>query len=169
MLKTHAAIRSNNYLLNNNFDDLDRLRDALRPRDVDNAVLLKYSQYVENAFKGLVAGNYADAQGPVLLNKLFSMVCKARATPDLARELCNRFRACGGARLLIENCVSTDPKLQFSSARLLAASLTPENRDYVVKHGLKNVMHVVCAYRHQPNSSVDQSKVSTGNVMTCFK
>lgn len=158
---THVT-RNADDLLNMNFDDLDRMREFANPQDVENAIH-KYSTYLESAVKGLVGGKYNDAKGPTMLNKMFDMICKAWAVPtyELGYALCNTFRNCGGIDLLINNCVSKDQKLQFSSARLLEQCLTTENRAYVVDNGLEKVVHVVCAYKSQV-SSADQSKVSTG-------
>ncbi|KAL5234559.1 hypothetical protein ACI65C_001969 [Semiaphis heraclei] len=168
VIKTHAEIRTEHYLLNTNFDDLDRIRDSMHPRDVENAVN-KYSLYVENAVKGLVAGKFADAQGPNLLNKLYNLLCLASTIRELNSLLRNKFRDSGGTNLLIKNCVSKDPRLQYSSARLLVECLDPANLDYVVQHGLIKVMHVVHAYRRQGQSTVVQSKVSTGLLAKLFE
>lgn len=155
-------IRSVDDLLNTNFDDLDRIREIANPQDVENAIH-KYSLYLENAVKGLTNGKYSDTKGPTMLNKMFDMICKAWAVPtyELGYALCNAFRNCGGMDLLMNNCTSKDPKLQFSSARMLEQCLTAENRAYVVENGLEKVVHVVCEYKSQV-SSADQSKVSTG-------
>uniref|UniRef100_A0A2S2NWH4 ADP-ribosyl cyclase/cyclic ADP-ribose hydrolase n=1 Tax=Schizaphis graminum TaxID=13262 RepID=A0A2S2NWH4_SCHGA len=165
---THV-IRSVDDLLNTNFDDLDQMREIANTQDVENAIK-KYSLYLENAVKGLMSGKYADTKGPIMLNKMFDMICKAWAVPtyELGYALCNTFRDCGGMDLLINNCVSKDQKLQFSSARLLEQCLTTENRSYVVENGLEKVVHVVCAYKSQV-SSADQSKVSTGILEHLFK
>jgi len=144
------------------------MREIANTQDVENAIK-KYSLYLENAVKGLMTGKYADAKGPIMLNKMFDMICKAWAVPtyELGYALCNTFRDCGGMDLLINNCVSKDQKLQFSSARLLEQCLTTENRAYVVENGLEKVVHVVCAYKSQV-SSADQSKVSTGKQNMIF-
>lgn len=149
-------------LLNASFDDLDQMREIADPADVERAVR-KYSAYLECAVRGLSGGKYADAKGPAMLNKMFDMICKAWAVPtyELGYALCDTFRVCGGIDLLINNCVSKDQKLQFSSARLLEQCMTTENRAYVVDNGLEKVVHVVRAYKSQV-SSADQSKVSTG-------
>lgn len=142
------------------------MREVANPQDVENAIQ-KYSLYLESAVKGLTSGKYADARGPTMLNKMFDMICKAWAVPtyELGYALCNTFRDCGGMDFLINNCVSKDQKLQFSSARLLEQCLTTENRAYVVENGLEKVVHVVCAYKSQV-SSADQSKVSTGESLS---
>ncbi|KAL5234436.1 hypothetical protein ACI65C_001846 [Semiaphis heraclei] len=131
VIKTHALIRTEHYLLNTNFDDLDRIRDSMHLRDVENAVN-KYSLYVESAVKGLVAGKFADAQGPNLLNKLSE-------TPILQRQ------TIGGM-----------PRPNESRLRSLY-------------YGLIKVKHVVHAYRRQEQSTVVQSKVSTGLLGNLFK
>lgn len=157
-------IRNVDDLLNMNFDDLDRIQEIANPQDVENAIH-KYSLYLENAVKGLMNGKYVDTKGLMMLNKMFDLICKAWAVPtyELGYSLCNTFRNCGGMDLLINNCMSKDQKLQFSSARLLEQCLTTENRDYVVQNGLEKVVHVVCAYKSQIGSA-DQSKVSTGKI-----
>lgn len=150
--------------LNTSFDDLDRIRGIVNPQDVENAIH-KYSSYLENAVNGLTSGKYADGKAPTMLNNMYDMICKAWAVPtyELGYSLCNAFRNCGGMDLLINNCMSKDQKLQFSSARLLEQCLTTENRAYVVNNGLEKVVHVVSAYKSQV-SSADQSKVSTGKI-----
>lgn len=164
-ISTHLMVRSVDDLLNTDFDDLDRMREVANPQDVEDAIK-KYSMYLEDAVKGLNSGKYADAKGPTMLNNMFDMICKAWAVPtyELGHSLCNTFRNCGGIDLLINNCVSKDQRLQFSSARLLEQCLTTANRAYVVENGLEKVVHVVCAYKSQV-SSADQSKVSTGKYL----
>lgn len=166
VIKTHAEIRTDNYLLNTNFDDLDRIRDTMHPRDVEKAVN-KYLLFVENAVKGLVAGKFTDAQRPTVLNKLLNLLCLTSSFLELNNLLRNRFRDCGGTDLLIENCVSEDPRLQYSSAMLLVECLDPGNLDYVVNHGLIKIMHVVHAY--QKKRTANQSKVSTGLLAKLFE
>lgn len=161
--KIHASIRTDNYLLNTNFDDLDRMWNTVHPRHVEKTAN-KYLMYVENAVKGLIAGKYADAQGPIMLNNLFKLMCLASTNHELNNLLRSRFRDYGGTNLLIKNCVSKDPSLQYSSARLLVECLDPGSLDYVVQHGLMKVMHVVHAFRNQEQSTVDQSIVSTGKI-----
>jgi len=138
------------------------MRGIANTQDVENAIK-KYSQYLENVVKGLIAGKFADTQGPTMLNKLFNLMCLAKTTSELNNVLRNKFRDCGGTDLLIKNCVSKDAKLQYTSARLLVDCLDPGNLDYVVKHGLVKVMHVVHVYKSRENSTVGQSIVSTGN------
>ncbi|XP_060881158.1 NAD(+) hydrolase sarm1-like [Metopolophium dirhodum] len=168
VIKTHAEIRNENYLLNTNFGDLDRMWVTMHPRDVEKTAN-KYLLYIENSVKGLIAGKFADAQGPTMFNKLFNLMCLAKTIRELNNLLRNRFRDCGGTDLLIKNCVSKDPKLQYTSARLLVECLDPGNLDYVVQHGLVKVMHVVHAYRSQEKSTVDQSIVSTGLLAKLFE
>ena len=52
----------------------------------------------------------------------------------------------GGLDLLIENCVSDHPDLQYQSARLLQQCLVTENRGYVVEKGLDKVVEVAKNY-----------------------
>lgn len=155
-------VRNVDDLLNTSFDDLDRMREFANPTDVENAII-KYSKYLETAVHGLTSGKYVEVRGLTMLDNMFEMICKAWAVPtyELGYALCNTFRDCGGMDLLMNNCVSKDNKLQFSSARLLEQCLTAENRTYVVENGLEKVVHLVCEYKSQV-SSADQSKVSTG-------
>ncbi|CAI6366038.1 unnamed protein product [Macrosiphum euphorbiae] len=168
VIKTHAEIRNDNYLLNTNFGDLDQMREIASTQDVVNAIK-KYSLYLENAVKGLIAGKFTDTQGPTMLNKLYNLMCLPKTIHELNNVLRNKFRDCGGTDLLIKNCVSKDPTLQYTSARLLVECLDPGNLDYVVQHGLVKVMHVVHAYRSQEKSTVDQSIVSTGLLAKLFE
>lgn len=155
-------VRTFDDLLNTSFDDLDQMREFANPTYVENAIA-KYSVYLETAVQGLTSGKYVEIRGLMMLDKMYEMICKAWAVPtyELGYALCNTFRDCGGMDLLMNNCVSKDNKLQFSSARLLEQCLTAENRAYVVENGLEKVVRLVCEYKSQV-SSADQSKVSTG-------
>ncbi|KAL4148606.1 hypothetical protein QTP88_002792 [Uroleucon formosanum] len=168
VIKTHAEIRTDNYLLNINFGDLDRMRVTMHPRDMEKTAN-KYLLYVENSVKGLISGKFTDAQKPTMIKKLFNLMCLVSTIRELNNLLRNRFRDCGGTNLLIKNCVSKDPKLQYFSAKLLVECLDPGNLDYVVQHGLIKVMHVVQAYRSQEQSTVEQSIVSTGLLAKLFE
>ncbi|XP_050531606.1 NAD(+) hydrolase sarm1 isoform X2 [Daktulosphaira vitifoliae] len=166
-----VIFRNEDDILNMNFDDLDQLREMANTQDVEVAIN-KYSMYIETTVKGLTTGKYAETKGPLVLNKMYDMICKAWAVPtyghELGYSLCNTLRDCGGMDMLLNNCMSKDQKIQFSSARLLEQCLTTENRTYVVDNGLEKVVHVVCAYKSQV-SSADQSKVSTGLLEHLFK
>jgi len=154
------------HLLNIKFDDLDLKRDiAYNSADVENTVQ-KYSSFLENTVNELLCENCAHLGAPNdVIDKIYDMICKAWAVPNckLAYALCNTLRDSGGLDLLINNCVSKDQKLQFSSARLLEQCLTTENREYVLEKGVEKVVHVVCEYKTQI-SSVDKLNVSTGEI-----
>lgn len=150
-------------LLNIEFDDLDLI--TYNSADVENTVQ-KYSSLMKNIVNKLIHDNYAHLGAPnEVIDKMFDMICKAWAVPNckLAYALCNTLRESGGLDLLINNCVSRDQKLQFSSSRLLEQCLTTENREYVLENGVENVVHVVCEYKTQI-SSVDKLNVSTGEI-----
>ncbi|XP_060839827.1 NAD(+) hydrolase sarm1-like isoform X2 [Rhopalosiphum padi] len=150
------------------FDDLNQIQDAV---DVENAIQ-KYSTYLENTINVLnMYEEYAHLRSPnELIDKIFDMICKACNVPNckLGYWLCNKLRDCGGLDLLINNCVSKDQDLQFSSARLLKQCLTTENSEYVLEKGVDKVMQVICEYKKQI-SSVDKSNVSTGILENLFK
>jgi len=154
------------HLLNIEFDDLDLMRViADNSADVENTVL-KYSSFLENTVNNLICDNYAHLGAPnEVIDKMFDMICNAWAVPNckLAYALCNTLRDSGGLDMLINNCVSRDQNLKFSSARLLEQCLTTENREYVLEKGVEKVVHVVCEYKTQINS-VEKLNVSTGEI-----
>lgn len=157
-------------LLNTEFEDLDMMQNVANNADVENAIQ-KYSLYLENTVKVLLDSEHAYLGAPYeVIDKIFDMICKAWAVPNckLGYWLCNKLRNCGGLDLLINNCVSEDQNLQFSSARLLEQCLITENRKHVLEKGIDKVVHVVCEYKTQI-SSVDKFNVSTGILENLFK
>jgi len=159
--------RMENDILDINFDDLDLMRVvAYNAVDVENAVQ-KYSSYLKNAVNVVVFDEYAHLGEPnKVIDKIFDMICKAWAVPNcrLGYVLCNTLRDSGGLDLLMNNCMSRDKILQFSSARLLEQCLTIENREYILQNGVEKVVHVVCEYKPQI-SSVDRLNVSAGEIL----
>jgi hypothetical protein len=138
--------------------------------DVENAVQ-KCSSYLKSAVNVVVFDEYAHLGEPnKVIDKIFDMICKAWAVPNcrLGYVLCNTLRDSGGLDLLMNNCMSRDKILQFSSARLLEQCLTIENREYILQNGVEKVVHVVCEYKPQI-SSVDRLNVSAGILENLFK
>jgi len=162
----NAMTESVNNLLDIKFDDLDLMRDVVyNAVDVDN-VVKKYSWYLNNIINLLICDEYAQLGAPnEVIDKIFDMICKAWAVPNckLGYVLCNTLRKSGGLELLMNNCVSSDQSLQFSSARLLEQCLTTENREYVFDKGVEKVVSVVCEYKTQI-SSVDKLNISAGEI-----
>lgn len=153
-------------LLDIKFDDLDLMRIVgYNAVDFEFAVK-KYSWYLENTINLLLCDEYAQLVAPnKVIDKIFDMICKAWAVPNckLGYVLCNTLRDSGGLELLMNNCMSSDQSLQFSSARLLEQCLTTENREYVLDKGVEKVVNVICEYKTQI-SSVDKFNVSAGEI-----
>lgn len=170
MITTRMEIKNYNYLFKKYIHDLDLIKDTMQSGDVENT-LQWCLLYVENAVKGLFADNHANAREPTVFTTLFYLVRKAWEFPtcELGYALCNRVRDCGLTDLLIKNCVSKDPRLQFSSTRLLVECLNSENRDYVIKNGMVQLQQVIRKFRHQEKRTADQSIVITGLLAKLFE
>ncbi|XP_025192617.1 sterile alpha and TIR motif-containing protein 1-like [Melanaphis sacchari] len=163
-------INSKDNLLNIEFNDLDLMLNVVNNVDVEH-VIQKYSSYLENTINALMYDeNVHFRTQNKIINKIFDMICKAWAVPNykLGYWLCNSLRDCGGLYLLINNCVSNDQNLQFSSVRLLDQCLTTKNRDYVLEKGVDKVLHVICEYKTQI-SSIDKLNICTGILEKLFK
>jgi len=148
-------------------DELERMSLGAGGGDVEQ-VIQKCSSYLA----GLVQRLTRSTEAIQSLTRVNDLVRKAWAVPthghELGYSLCNQLRTSGALDLLIENCVQTEPRLQFSSARLLEQILTTENRDHVVQHGLQKVVHVACdCTKH--SSTVEHSRVGTGILEHLFK
>lgn len=153
--------------------DLDDLSDASQPVDIQNAIM-RYSgvmsSFVEQLKSLSVKECYKDA--PSLLENIDTMMRKAWSVPTFGHELgyslCNVLRNNGGMDLLLDNCLSEDSELKFTSARVLEQCLTTENRGYVVEKGLENVVSVACDCTKN-GTSVDKTRVGTGILEHLFK
>ncbi|XP_072944449.1 NAD(+) hydrolase sarm1 isoform X3 [Epargyreus clarus] len=159
-------------LSNLTFEDLDKLNANSNQRDVDLAIQ-KYS-YRMNAFISSIKNNQIDMKNAcVHFNQLNEMLRRAWAVPtyghELGYSLCNTLRTSGGLDILMANCLeSSNPELQFSSAKLLEQCLTNENRTHVVENGLEKVVNVACVCTKHANS-VDHSRIGTGILEHLFK
>ncbi|XP_067010666.2 NAD(+) hydrolase sarm1 isoform X2 [Anabrus simplex] len=157
-------------LLNQSFEDLERLSHHSDPQDVEQAIQ-KYSYFLDMFVESIRRDSH-HAKAPLILNRINEMMRKAWAVPthghELGYSLCNALRLCGGLDLLMGNCVASDGDLQFSSARLLEQCLTTENRAHVVENGLEKVVNVACACTKNANS-VDHSRTGTGILEHLFK
>lgn len=154
-------------ILDIKFDDLDLMRVVVyNAVDVKNAEEM-YSSYLENIINLLICDEYEHliAAPNKVIDKIFDMICKAWAVPNckLGYALCNTLQVSGGLELLMNNCMSSDKSLQFSSARLLEQCLTTNNREYILEKGVEKVVNVVCEYKTQI-SSVDKLNVSAGEI-----
>lgn len=156
-------------------DDLHLLSSTSNPQDVEFAIA-KYSEYLNKIIGNLKMFDtrihiYKD-KAPYLLDKISEIIRKAWAVPTYGHEvgysLSNTLRMKGGLDFLINNCVSNDECLQFSSARLLEQCLTTENRTYVVENGLEKVVNVACACTKNINS-VEHARIGTGILEHLFK
>lgn len=135
--------------------------------------ILKYSgvmsKYVDQ-LKNTTPEGFAKA--PTLLDNMNEMMKQAWSLPsyghDLGYSLCKVIRHNGGLDILLDNCVSGDSALQFSSAKVLEQCLTTENRGYVVDKGLEEIVNVACDCT-QDNRTIDQSRVGTGILEHLFK
>ena len=111
------------------------------------------------------------ANAPSLLNHMNDMMKRAWSVPtyghELGYSLCKTLKANGGLDILLENCVSKDSSLKFSSAKVLEQCLTTENRGYVVEKGLQKVVNVACDCTQE--NKIDQSRVGTGILEHLFK
>jgi hypothetical protein len=172
----NGAIKSSeDDLLNQGFEDLERLSADSNAQEVDRAIH-KYSVCLDTFIKSLKRnGNGSEpklTKVPQVLNRINEMMRKAWAVPThghtLGYSLCNALRTCGGLDLLMANCLHEDGELQFSSARLLEQCLTTENRAHVVENGLDTVVKVACVCTKNANSA-DHSRTGTGILEHLFK
>ncbi|XP_023727069.1 sterile alpha and TIR motif-containing protein 1 isoform X3 [Cryptotermes secundus] len=172
----NGAIKSSeDDLLNQSFEDLERLSANSNPQEVDRAIH-KYSECLDLFIKTLKrSGSGSEVKPtrvPQILNCMNEMMRKAWAVPThghtLGYSLCNALRTLGGLDLLMINCLNEDRELQFSSARLLEQCLTTENRAHVVKNGLDTVVKVACFCTKGANSA-DHSRTGTGILEHLFK
>ncbi|XP_053625123.1 NAD(+) hydrolase sarm1 isoform X3 [Plodia interpunctella] len=159
-------------LTNLTFEDLEKLNSNSNPGDVELAIQ-KYSTRM-NAFITSWKKNQIDMKNAsVHFDKLNEMLRRAWAVPthghELGLSICNTLRASGGLDILMANCLeSSNPKLQFSSAKLLEQCLTTENRAHVVDNGLEKVVNVACVCTRNSNS-VEHSRIGTGILEHLFK
>lgn len=162
-------------LLNQSFEDLERLSANSNPQEVECAIH-KYSMCLDTFIKSLKrTANGTEpriTKVPQVLNRINEMMRKAWAVPThghtLGYSLCNALRKCGGLDLLMTNCLHEDGELQYSSARLLEQCLTTENRAHVVENGLDTVVKVACICTKNSNSA-DHSRTGTGILEHLFK
>ncbi|XP_076051281.1 NAD(+) hydrolase sarm1-like isoform X3 [Oratosquilla oratoria] len=151
------------------FDDLGILSQTSQPGDVQKAIM-KYSGVMSSFVEQLSSLSPTDA--PTLLENINEMMRKAWSVPThgqrVGSSLCNVLRDNGGLDILIDNCMSNDDKLKFSTAKVLEQCLTTDNRGYVVENGLKNVVNVACDCTKY-DSSVDGARVGTGILEHLFK
>ncbi|XP_014300815.1 NAD(+) hydrolase sarm1 isoform X2 [Microplitis demolitor] len=150
-------------------DDLTQLCTNATAQDVEKA-RQKYSALLDKFVEFLKSST---TKAPCLLNKIHSIIQKAWAVPthghELGYTLCNTLRIRGGLDFMIKNCVSADPKLQFSSASVLEQCLITENRAYVVEHGLDEVVSVACACMNPKNKDSSYARVGIGILEHLFK
>lgn len=158
-------------LLSLPLDDLSLLTSESNSQDVERA-RVKYAGYLANFVDRLKSPDSNRSRAPLLLDRVNEIITKAWAVPthghELGYTLCNTLRLRGGLDLLMSNCVSTEPDLAFSSARLLEQCLTTENRAHVVENGLAKVVNVACFCTKTANN-VDHARVGTGLLEHLFK
>ncbi|XP_037935665.1 NAD(+) hydrolase sarm1-like isoform X2 [Teleopsis dalmanni] len=150
-------------------DDLTSLTSASDPRDVEQAIV-KYSN-VLNSFVTTLQDAKSTSMQQNYLDKINEVMRSAWAVPthghELGYSLCNSLRNSGGLDMLMTNCVQSDMKIQYSSAKLLEQCLTTENRTHVVDNGLDKVVNVACVCTKK--SDKEHSRVGTGILEHLFK
>lgn len=99
------------------------------------------------------------------------MIRKAWSVPqcgyDLGFNMASIIRTSGTLEALLCNIETNDWKVAFASAQLLEQCLTSDNRDYVVEHGLANVVNIAkeCVNKKQQ----EEVQVGTGILEHLFK
>uniref|UniRef100_A0A1I8N514 ADP-ribosyl cyclase/cyclic ADP-ribose hydrolase n=1 Tax=Musca domestica TaxID=7370 RepID=A0A1I8N514_MUSDO len=150
-------------------DDLMSLSANSGQREIEQAIS-KYSNMLTNCVSTLQEKK-ADSEATLFLDKINEVIRRAWAVPthghELGYSLCNSLRSSGGLDLLMRNCVQSDMRIKFSSAKLLEQCLTTENRTHVVENGLDKVVNVACVCTK--NQSTEHSRVGTGILEHLFK
>ncbi|XP_065209040.1 NAD(+) hydrolase sarm1-like [Planococcus citri] len=153
-------------------DNLDRFISNVDDQQNVEEGIQKCTQSFQKILQLLNLSQIEYVEVPNILNKMSEMMTKARSIPTLGYELetciCKIMRECQGLSYLISNCDSNNDAVIFSSAKLLGQCLTPENRAYVVEHGLEKVVRGVCGTTRN-RLSVEQSRVRTGILEHLFK
>jgi len=113
----------------------------------------------------LISRQHADQKYAMVLQKLFEIICNARAEQTYKRNnaLLTTFRHRGGMDSLINNCASEYEIEPFSSTRFLGKRLITDTRDYALKNLEEKVLHIVCKYNTQL-SSIDGFKFNSSKV-----
>ena len=127
---------------------------------------------LERKMSNLVEKFTSDNKSVELLTVMTDMIQKAWSVPqcgyDLGFNMSKIIRNGGALEILVKNvCPETDWEIQFLSAQLLEQCLTSENRDYVVNHGLSDVVDIAC--KCVAMNSVDEGRVGTGLLEHLFK
>ncbi|XP_014221125.1 sterile alpha and TIR motif-containing protein 1 [Trichogramma pretiosum] len=157
-------------------DDIDKLTSKSKSQEIE-LVKKKYSDFIENLVNRLKDDkenriNLNDATKSFFVDQINDIIQKSWAVPthghELGLSLCDSLRTNGGLNLLIDNCISNDDRLQFSSARLLEQCLTTDNREHIVDSGLDKVVNAACMCTKRINS-VEHARVGTGILEHLFK
>lgn len=150
-------------------DDLDLISSRVQSSEAEAAmsrICNKITSLVE-ALK--VASSKQEMLS--LLNVMNDLIRKVWAVStygyDLGSSFCNILRNKGGLDILIQSCSSDDNTVQFEGAKLLEQCLSTENRAYVIRNGLEQVVHVACSC--STSSSVEHSRIGTGILEHLFK
>ncbi len=157
----------------NHFDDLECLTPNTQINNVQNA-LVKYCGIMSSTVEAMKKDGHEGKADSLSdwMSKINDMMAKAWEVPSFGHEigntLCDILRNNGGLDLLIENCVSDHPDLQYQSARLLQQCLVTENRGYVVEKGLDKVVEVAKNYTTDIRN-IRRSRVGTGILEHLFK
>lgn len=151
-------------------DDLRNLSSNSDAKEIEKAIN-KYSNVLTSFVNTLQDSKAAVPEKAQYLEKINEVMRKAWAVPthghELGYSLCNSLRISGGLDMLMNNCVKTDHKIKFSSAKLLEQCLTTENRTHVVDNGLDKVVNVACVCTKDTNT--EHSRVGTGILEHLFK
>jgi hypothetical protein len=107
----------------------------------------KYSGELSEIVGQLLAAEEKEDNSVSHLNYASGVMKAAWKVPGHGHQvgvnLCDTFRESGGLDLVISNFNSNQKDLRVASAKLLEASLTPNNCDYVVEKGFDCLDKVV--------------------------
>lgn len=154
--------------------DLDLLSASSGQEEVSQ-VITKYSTMMGEFVENLKSSVKSTDEAAGMLRVMGHVMHRAWAVPThgntMGYELCDVMRKTGGLDLLIQNCGATTDDVddvQFSSARVLEQCLTTDNRNYVVKNGLEEVVSTArsCVIHKK---TLEHARVGTGILAHLFK
>ncbi|XP_021955057.1 NAD(+) hydrolase sarm1 isoform X7 [Folsomia candida] len=152
------------------FEDLDSLGWESSNTDV-NKVTSKYSEELEGIVDQLLTSEEEANNSVNHLNYASGVMKAAWSVPghgnQVGVDLCDTFRKAGGLDLVISNFNSNQKDLRVASAKLLEASLTPDNCNYVVEKGFDCLDKVVKVASEL--CEVEESRVGTGLLRHLFR
>lgn len=126
---------------------------------------------LENKMQNLCRQLVAKREDIDVILVMTDMLHKAWSVPqcgyDLGFNMSKLIRTSEALEALLCNIETNDFKVAFASAQLLEQCLVSENRNYVVEHGLENVVNIAkeCANK----KSQEEVRVGTGILEHLFK